>query len=121
MKKGNSLLIACMLVGCFLSGCGDTLLVVRTPLEADQYLRNNIEELEFDSFEHMVSRDSGVTEKEFIELQRVIRENDQTRYIMIEEELFRFNIDGELLYYTIWTMDKQEQSLKLDTLTIAPQ
>ncbi|KYG30874.1 hypothetical protein [Alkalihalobacillus trypoxylicola] len=121
MKKGNSLLIAYMLVGIILSGCGDTLLVVRTPLEADQYLRNNIEELVFDSFEQMVSSDSGVTDKEFIELQRVIRDHDETRYIMIEEELFRFNIDGELLYYTVWTKDEQDQSLQLNALKIAPQ
>ncbi|WP_417898877.1 hypothetical protein ABN702_00150 [Bacillus haimaensis] len=97
-----------------LTACGDNVLVVRTPLEGDYYVRSNIENLEWKHFSDMISSDSGIEEKDFDQLKVTLETNPKTRYIMVADELYRFNQNGKMIYYTDW--EKEDGEYKLESL-----
>ncbi len=78
------------------------MLVIRSPLEGDNYIRNNIASFDWQLFQELVSSDSLLNEEDFLTLQHIIANNEQTRYILLEDELFRFSAENELLYYVKW-------------------
>ncbi|CAG9621415.1 hypothetical protein [Sutcliffiella rhizosphaerae] len=86
----------------FLTACGDKVLVVRTPLEGDHYIRSNIDSLEWKHFSGMVASGSDINEEDFNQLKWTLEYYNKTSYIMVSNELFRFNQDGRMVYYTDW-------------------
>ncbi|MBP3950067.1 hypothetical protein [Bacillus suaedae] len=104
-----------LIIICFiLTGCGDQTLVVRTPLEGDSYIRNNIQELNWPMFSTLISKNSNIQEDDFLNLQQTLTEFPHTRYILVKDELFRFNPRGQMLYYTDWI--EEDGYYKLDLL-----
>ncbi|MGM0837618.1 MAG: hypothetical protein ACQEV7_15785 [Bacillota bacterium] len=97
-----------------LTACGDNVLVVRTPLEGDYYVRSNIENLEWKHFSDMISSDSGIEEKDFDQLKLTLEINPKSRYIMVADELYRFDPNGKMIYYTDW--EEEEGEYKLESL-----
>ncbi|MBM7618389.1 hypothetical protein JOC95_000231 [Bacillus tianshenii] len=97
-----------------LTACGDNVLVVRTPLEGDYYVRTNIENLEWKHFSDMISSDSGIEEKDFDQLKLTLKTNPKTRYIMVADELYRFDQNGKMIYYTDW--EEEEGEYKMESL-----
>ncbi|TYS69865.1 hypothetical protein FZC76_06460 [Sutcliffiella horikoshii] len=96
----------------FLTACGDKVLVVRTPLEGDHYVRSNIESLEWKHFSNMISSDSDIQEDDFNQLKWTMDHYSKTRYIMVSDELYRFDQNGKMVYYTDWKEEDGEYKLE---------
>lgn len=95
----------------FLSACGQEPLVIRSTLEGDQYVRNNIESFTSDTFNQLMLSDQPIDETAINQLRTIISENEQTRYTRYDDELYRYDPTGELLYYTKWTEENGEYKL----------
>ncbi|QFT90667.1 hypothetical protein FIU87_18645 [Bacillus sp. THAF10] len=96
------------------TACGNQVLVVRTPLEGDHYIRSNMESLNWQHFSDMIASDSDIKEEDFQKLKTTLEVNKKTSYIMVSNELYRFNTDGKMVYYTDW---KEENGVyKLEEL-----
>lgn len=96
----------------FLTACGDKVLVVRTPLEGDHYVRSNMDSLEWKHFSNMVASDSDIKEDDFNQLKWTLEHYNKTRYIMVSDELYRFDENGKMVYYTDWTEENGEYKLE---------
>lgn len=112
--KRSSILLSILVFG--LTGCGQQAMEIRSPLEGDTYIRNNIEEMEWNTFSQLISSESNITKEDFNQLKTLLDNNPETRYILNEDEFFRMTQDGELLYYLNWgdnnTNDYELQSLE---------
>jgi hypothetical protein len=95
----------------FLSACGQEPLVIRSTLEGDQYVRNNIDSFTTDTFNQLMSSEQPVDETDINQLREIISENEQTRYTRYNDELYRYDPAGDLLYYTKWTEENGEYKL----------
>jgi hypothetical protein len=96
----------------FLTACGDKVLVVRTPLEGDHYVRSNIQSLEWKHFSNMVASRSDIKEEDFDQLKWTLENYNKTRYIMVSNELYRFDVNGKMVYYTDWTEENGEYKIE---------
>lgn len=106
------LLILSAIVAIFLTACGDRVMVVRTPLEGDHYIGSNIESLEWEHFSQMLASESDIKQEDFDQLKWTRSKYKKTSYIMVSKELYRFDTDGKMLYYTDWTEENGEYKLE---------
>lgn len=92
-----------ILITILLSGCGDQPLKFRNLLEADQYIRNNIEDTDWTTFKYMLSPDHTVTENDFNYLKEKLT-SQRKSYFHTEavNKFYRFNKANELVYMTEW-------------------
>jgi hypothetical protein len=102
MKRQFTILV--LLITLVLSGCGDKPLKFRNLLEADQYIRNNIENLQWENFKYLLSSSSSVTEKDFEYLQDRLTEQGMSYYhTEADNKFYRFDPQSdELVYMTEW-------------------
>jgi hypothetical protein len=103
-------ILLCIMIP-LLSGCGDRLLVIRSPLEGDHYLRNNIDTFDWRLFQNLLSSDNMVSKKDFITLKKVIQDNPETNYYLTHNELIRFDKSGQIIYYTQWVEENGQYKL----------
>ncbi|MDQ0206797.1 hypothetical protein [Alkalicoccobacillus murimartini] len=106
-----SLLLAVLSSVLLLTACGQQPLTIRSTLEGDQYVRNNIESFTGETFNQLLSAEYPVDELDIEKLKNVISENEQTRYTRYNDELYRYNAAGNLLYYTKWSEEAGEYKL----------
>lgn len=101
MKKKFAALL--MLTTILISGCGEQPLKFRNLLEADQYIRNNIENTDWGTFKLMLSPDNTVTETDFNYLKEKLTSQHKS-YFHTEavNKFYRFNKQNELVYMTEW-------------------
>lgn len=100
MKQIIILAMLCMTF--LLSACGSEVLTIRSTLEGDQYLRNNLATLSQDDISQLSQIESNISENQITQLKEILEDSPQTRYAMYGDELYRYNSSGELLYYTKW-------------------
>jgi hypothetical protein len=110
MKRKFAVSLA--LLTLLLSGCGEEPLKFRNLLEADQYIRNNIENTNWNNFKLMLSSDSEVTEEDFNYLKEKLTTHKKS-YFHTEaiNKFYRFNKENELVYMTEW--EKEDGTLLL--------
>ncbi|WP_368503230.1 lipoprotein [Alkalihalophilus sp. As8PL] len=101
MKKILVLLTLAFLV-VLIGGCGQDTLIIRTPLEGDNYLRNNIKTMDWTTFEALLSDEHSITTEEFHLLKHLVDVHPTTKYVLYPNELFRFSEDEDLLYALTW-------------------
>lgn len=97
MKKITVFVSISMLM-VFLSGCGQKVLTFSNIIEADQYMRNNIENMEWSHFQQLLDDKSSFSEKDFYALKKIINENSKTFYELVDDKIYRFNSNGKFLY-----------------------
>jgi hypothetical protein len=101
MKRQFAVLL--ILITLFLSGCGDQPLKFRNLLEADQYIRNNIENTDWNTFKYMLSPENTVTETDFNYLkERLTSQRKSYFHTEAVNKFYRFNKENELIYMTEW-------------------
>jgi hypothetical protein len=101
MKKLVSLVIVlCVTLG--LAGCGEQPLKFRNLSEADQYLRNNIKEMNWDEFKLLLDSNNSVSEEEFRVLKEKLTSKYSSSHVEVNNTLFRFYADQRLMYATEW-------------------
>ena len=109
MKK--LLILALLSSFLLLTACGQQPLTIRSTLEGDQYVRNNIESFTGETFDQLISTEHPVDDSDIEKLKDIISKNEQTRYTRYDDELYRYNSAGELLYYTKWNEEDGEYKL----------
>lgn len=97
-----------------LVGCGEQTLTVRSTLEGDSYLRNNIESLSEDQFVSLSSKQNHIDESTYTHYKNLIDQNVNTRYLLVDERIYRYSQNDELLYVAEWV--EEEGVHKLDAL-----
>jgi len=86
-----------------LASCGNEPLQPRNKLEGDVYLRNNIQQMDWDTFSGMVAEKAPVTEHDFEKLRELLSTKESTFFIQIQDRFYRFiSKDKSLLYYVQW-------------------
>ncbi|MFS0788585.1 hypothetical protein ABC345_19635 [Shouchella sp. 1P09AA] len=99
----------------FLIGCGNQTLDVRSALEGDSYLRNNIEHLSEEQFLTFASEEQKLNRHSYEEFKTQLDTHDQTRYLLVDNRIYRYTVEDELLYVADWV--EEENLHKLDSLT----
>lgn len=97
---GLTLIISLSIVG--LAGCGEQPLKFRNLIEADLYLRNNITQMDWNEFQSLLSNKHNVSKEEFMKLKKINKEDFKSKRTEIENKIYRFNPDDELIYMTEW-------------------
>ncbi|MGM7702938.1 hypothetical protein ACSVDE_14505 [Pseudalkalibacillus sp. Hm43] len=97
-----------------LSGCGQEPLKSRNLVEADLYMRNNITQMNWNEFQHLLSDDHKVTKEEFTHLKDLNSKKFKSQRTEVENKIYRFNPDEELIYMTEWK--DQEDILYLEDI-----
>ncbi|PLS04327.1 hypothetical protein [Neobacillus cucumis] len=85
-----------------LSACGREPLKSRNLIEADQYIRNNINDMSWSQFQLLLNPTNHVSEKDFKVLKKIISSNNRTSYVEVDHLLYRFNDKQKLMYMTEW-------------------
>ncbi|WDF05237.1 hypothetical protein [Shouchella hunanensis] len=98
----------------FLVGCGEQTLTVRSTLEGDSYLRNNLHTLTEEQFLSFASVESDMDTETYEAFKQRLYEHEQTRYVLMDERIYRYTVEDELLYVADWV---EENGIhKLDNL-----
>ncbi|TSB48370.1 hypothetical protein [Alkalicoccobacillus porphyridii] len=116
MKRLIGLSVLCSMF--FLTACGEQTLTIRSTLEGDQYIRNNLATLDQEDFSQLTPQGQPVKEEQLTQFKKVLESNPQTRYSRYGDGLYRYSSSGELLYYTKW--EEVDGSHKLTTLEFPP-
>lgn len=95
-----------------LSGCSGEVLKFRNILEADQYIRNNIQTLDWNTFNQLLTEDSNVNEQDYQVLREIPFKEISTSHVVVEnKKLYRFSQEKELLYVSQWEENDGEYKL----------
>jgi hypothetical protein len=94
-----------------ITGCEKQPLKNRNLIEADQYIRNNISNMDWNTFQMMLSDNSQVSKQDFIHLKNEIKKKESSFHIVVKNKFYRFSSKQELLYKTDWV--KENSILKL--------
>ncbi|MCM3727701.1 hypothetical protein M3226_18695 [Neobacillus cucumis] len=100
MKKWFLVLIIVFIL--VLTACGREPLKFRNLTEADQYIRNNIKELNWQEFKLITSKDNKVTESEFNYLKKILTKKYSSSSMIMNDKFYRFQADQSLMYMTSW-------------------
>ncbi|WP_054708761.1 hypothetical protein [Bacillus sp. JCM 19041] len=98
----------------FLVGCGNETLTIRSTLEGDSYLRNNIAALSQEQFSSLLSGDAVIENNTYIKLKETLEQHTNTRYLLAENRIYRYSDKNELLYVADWT--EEDNVHKLDSI-----
>lgn len=96
MKKLLLVLIIGIVV--ILTACDKSVLKFSNVIEADQYLRNNIEHMTWQEFQQLLDENHDFQESDYEKLKIIIENNPRTAYEIVENRLYRFNNKGNFLY-----------------------
>lgn len=108
MKNIVLFCIVCIL----LSGCSGEVLKFRNVLEADQYIRNNIQTLDWKTFNQLLTEDSNVNEQDYQVLREIPFKEMSTSHVVVEnKKLYRFSQEKELIYVSQWEENDGEYKL----------
>ncbi|WP_243388124.1 hypothetical protein [Bacillus kexueae] len=94
-----------------ISGCGNDVLKFRNVLEADQYIRNNAQSLDWDVFKTLLTSDSPLSTDKFHKLKSIPFKEISTSHVVVDNKLYRFSSGKELIYVSEWVED--DGTLKL--------
>lgn len=95
-----------------LTSCGQEPLKFRNMIEADQYIRNNIANMEWSEFELLLDKETNVTQEDFMALKGILSKQQKTSHVEVENVLYRFNNKLNLMYMTEWVSKNQLFYLK---------
>jgi hypothetical protein len=101
MKKLILLLIT-GLISTTLASCGQEPLKFRNLLEADQYIRNNIQQLTWIEFEELTLSGHQVKKEEFEYIKTLLNQKYSSFHVSVDEKFYRFSRDRKLMYMTKW-------------------
>ncbi|WP_174728987.1 hypothetical protein [Mesobacillus harenae] len=101
MKFLRNFLLGLLLIS-ILSACEQEPLKFRNLLEADQYIRNNVPSMEWNEFKQILGNEDTVTVDEFQYLKEELSSKYSTSYIVVENKLYRFRKNQNLMYMTEW-------------------
>lgn len=85
-----------------LTACGQEPLKFRNLNEADQYIRNNIKDIEWKQFKRLSFKDNNVSEEDFSYLKSILTKQYSSSSIIVNDKLYRFQKDQTLMYMTSW-------------------
>lgn len=109
MRKVVFLFLLILLVG-----CGNKTLTIRSTLEGDSYLRNNMAVLSQEQFSSLLSDDTVVENTAYKKLKETLEKHTNTRYLLAEDRIYRYSIENELLYVADWTEENNVH--KIDSI-----
>ncbi len=95
----------------FLVGCGEQTLTVRSTLEGDSYLRNNLHTLTEEQFLSFASDNSHLGTDTYDAFKQKLLEHEQTRYLLVGERIYRYSVEDELLYVADWVEENNVHKL----------
>jgi hypothetical protein len=101
MKKFILLLITGVILTT-LAGCGQEPLKFRNLLEADQYIRNNIQSLTWQEFEELTLTGHHVKKEEFEYIKTLLNKKYSSFHLNVDDKFYRFSRDKKLMYMTKW-------------------
>lgn len=109
LKKLLILLCLSLLVG-----CGEQPLTVRSTLEGDSYLRKNSQALSEEQFLSLSSEQQLLGGDDYELFKNLMKEHVNTRYLLIDDRIYRYSQSDKLLYVADWV--EEEGEYKLNTL-----
>ncbi|KEZ48769.1 hypothetical protein [Metabacillus indicus] len=112
MSKKYHWLVAILLLTVLLNGCSKEPLKFRNLLEADKYYHSNIEGMEWSVFEKGLSKNAQVSKDDFQSFKKLIKGDPESFHVVLDNEMYRFSLDKELLYQTIWKKEHGTYKLK---------
>lgn len=101
MKKIISIVMM-VVVASSMTGCGEEPLKFRNLIEADQYIRNNIQQLTWNEFKALTYKENNVTQQDFNYLKGLLNEEYSSFQVDIDDKFYRFNRERNLMYMTKW-------------------
>lgn len=85
-----------------LSGCGEEPLKFRNLTEADQYIRNNIQNFTLEEFRGLSKSNSELDEEDLDYLKSILKDETSSFHLSVGDKFYRFNHEKYLMYMTKW-------------------
>ncbi|WLR41503.1 hypothetical protein LC087_11440 [Bacillus carboniphilus] len=88
-----------------LSGCGEEPLKFRNLVEANQYMKNNIQSMDWNNFEKLLASKNEISEEQFVFLKEMLNENSTWSNIVVEDRIYIYDQEASFMYMTQWTVE----------------